>query len=572
MSAKRILGLLAIAAGLLVAIFGVWALFFAVRFTVAQPIVLLVGIALSPRSNAGMQTPLCEAETKAHMCRGLILVLLCVGALTVQSHVSARRGPAALTIDAQHPACRDVLSGGSTTAPFCSVTFAALQAQPGDVYTIRPGRYCEPFLRFGRHGTAAAPIVWQADGDVTLGRCVDLDDTTARPVTDLPDVWSLARPLEMGRSFAVFQTYFDPIVVDDPGNRSVFTMVDTDGPLRLGKDGGRPTLAQLTRYTGLARLNSTGSRLWIHPFGNRKPGVAMTDFVVATGRLNVEADHNHFYGFTFAYSTAVDFFGQYTQLHAVRFLAQPLLLRGRGGLINGLVSTHVIQRGETFQWHYSGQGAPLKIDGCYHRLFNLTLFHHWNASPSLEDACNTIVDGLRMFGSPNHATIPMGQHALGGNIIRNVVSYNSQDSMLIGDNGPNMVWEHITCPRCRLVLRKTNRAPKPVTIRNSIMDGINYDNDSQGTETPLDVCTYEADTVFENNLVTDRATFHHCANKTDYRIRDYIEKCRSGVLRGCMTMRNIRILQSPVNWTTVLKGGYWMPEKGDYWDVSLTDG
>lgn len=43
MSGKRILGLLSVVLGSLVALFGVWALFSAVRFTIAQPIVIAVG-------------------------------------------------------------------------------------------------------------------------------------------------------------------------------------------------------------------------------------------------------------------------------------------------------------------------------------------------------------------------------------------------------------------------------------------------------------------------------------------------------------------------------------------------
>ena len=43
MSGKRVLGLLSVLFGLLVALFGIWVLFSAVRFTMAQPIVIAVG-------------------------------------------------------------------------------------------------------------------------------------------------------------------------------------------------------------------------------------------------------------------------------------------------------------------------------------------------------------------------------------------------------------------------------------------------------------------------------------------------------------------------------------------------
>jgi hypothetical protein len=46
MSGKRILGMLAVAFGLLIVAFGVFALLNAIRFTIAQPLVLAVGLAL----------------------------------------------------------------------------------------------------------------------------------------------------------------------------------------------------------------------------------------------------------------------------------------------------------------------------------------------------------------------------------------------------------------------------------------------------------------------------------------------------------------------------------------------
>ncbi|HET6171091.1 MAG TPA: right-handed parallel beta-helix repeat-containing protein [Gaiellales bacterium] len=66
--------------------------------------------------------------------------------------------------------CSDSASAvvaGDASTPWCSLTPAMRLARPGDVVHIAAGTYASQF-RPSVSGTAAAPIVYQADGDVTI--------------------------------------------------------------------------------------------------------------------------------------------------------------------------------------------------------------------------------------------------------------------------------------------------------------------------------------------------------------------------------------------------------------------
>lgn len=85
MSSKRILGLLSVVFGALIAMLGVWALLSAPRFTIAQPIIALVGagfvalgvVALRSASSTPQQAPAAPTgSTSASSVGGVFAVLL----------------------------------------------------------------------------------------------------------------------------------------------------------------------------------------------------------------------------------------------------------------------------------------------------------------------------------------------------------------------------------------------------------------------------------------------------------------------------------------------------------------
>jgi parallel beta-helix repeat protein len=73
---------------------------------------------------------------------------------------------ATLYVDKANPSCTD--SGtGTQTQPFCTIGAANLKAVAGDTVLVKPGVYPEK-VTVAKSGTSSAPIVFTANGDVTL--------------------------------------------------------------------------------------------------------------------------------------------------------------------------------------------------------------------------------------------------------------------------------------------------------------------------------------------------------------------------------------------------------------------
>lgn len=459
-------------------------------------------------------------------------------------------------VDMQHAWCSDMPGSGSESFPFCTLAYVATIAKPGDLFLVHEGRYGHTPASFTKSGTATLPITYRAVGDVVIGGFLDLDDSQFQP-TATANIYTITDP----GGGKVFQTYFDDIRVDDPGNSSDFTMIDEDGPLALSAASSDAVLAQRE-----GTYRRTGGRLLVHPYSNYAPSAA--DLVVGygTNAYQVESNtkYNVFEGFRVAYTgLSLRVMGSNNTLRNVTFQAGPLQVRGSNNIIAGYTVSHVIERGETWQWHYSGTGTAVQVHGTGHQFTSGHVFHSWNAHVSTEGATNVVIDGLVTHGSPNHCGA-FGATGGGANTtVRNWAAYNCQDYFLVNDNGP-LTFEHMTVPG-GILLRKMNAHPSPITVRNSIFGGsINY-----GVYTgAIDVCTHESGTLLEGNVMPSNALIHHCADKTDYPVLEYIAKCESGALTGCMTIRDNQYV-SPNAWSSVIRDGMWIPSLGDAWDVSL---
>ena len=295
--------------------------------------------------------------------------------------------------------------------------------------SIHAGRYGEGPFNYVKDGTQAARITWKAvGGQVMLGHFFDLDDATATPVDGMPGVYALPyTPIAGKTSQGIFQTYFDPIVVDDasPGNATVFTMVDTDGPLRLK---GVASTADLV-HPGTARYEN--GRYLIHPYTNRTPGPTTTDFVLAfADGGQIEADWNVFEDFTVRYTGAYNALavtGRANVLRRIRYEGVPFLLQGSSNRTEDAFVAHVIDMGEKFTFDYSGAGTAVIVFGAGHTLLRTTAIHSWNANVQVERADKTLIDGAVMHGSPNHCGVGTVGATGDDNIFRNVVMWNCQD-------------------------------------------------------------------------------------------------------------------------------------------------
>ena len=204
-------------------------------------------------------------------------------------------------VDVKNPGCSNAPGFGSESKPYCTLRYVSTIAAPGDTFLVKSGRYGDGPETFRRSGTATAPITYRAVGDVVIGLFDDVRDELFQP-TSTAHVYTLpwTNPVTPRR---MHQTYFDPIVVDDPANPTIFTMKQEDGPLALSAVTDDTTLAA---QEGTWRYDATTARLYVHPYGHRRPSTAGTDIVVGLSGGALEVDggtqYNTFDGFRVPYA------------------------------------------------------------------------------------------------------------------------------------------------------------------------------------------------------------------------------------------------------------------------------
>jgi hypothetical protein len=502
--------------------------------------------------------------------QGLIyLALVLAGILLAVYLLVGRPAPVEAThyVNRAHPQCLDSAEGGTPERPYCTVRFAATtERSAGDVVAISAGRYGEGPFNFTKHG-----VTWKGVGSVTLGHFFDLDDTTAVPVEGLPDVYAIPYVVPDGKDSAgIFQTHYDPILVDDP-NQTAFTLVETDGPLRL-----KPVTNDAD-FTHQGTVRYVEGRYLIHPYTNTKPPAA--DFVIAfQGGLEVDADDNVFedltISFTGAYNTLVPM-GDDNVYRRLKFQVTPLSIKGNRFRSEDVSISHVLEQGDKFNFHDSGAGTAVMVSGAYHTLMRTTAFHSWNASISLERANNTLVDGAIMHGAPNHCGVGTVAATGWANTFRNFVAFNCQDylywSTNEGDAIGSLLVEHMTVMG-GITFQTMDHVPVngPITIRNAIFGGtINFAWKSDTYDPAM--CQYEPTMVIEHSVMASDATIHRCSDGKDYPLQTYMDQCATGTFTNCITFRDNRIIP-PTEWAKVIKGGNWYEHLGDMWDARLVEG
>jgi hypothetical protein len=485
--------------------------------------------------------------------------ILAFGVLT--GFLGTPAGAATYYVDVNNSQCSDTVGAGTQTRPFCSIRYSATIANPGDIFLISNGRYGHGG-NFTRSGTASAPITWRATGsNVSMGTFDDVRDEDF-VTTQYTNVYSIPWTRACCDEYRVTQTYFAPIVVDDP-NASNFTMRQEDGVLALHRVGDFTTL---TNVEGTWLYS--GGRIYVHTYGNRVPSTSGTDLVVGhivNGRFQVRPDtqYNIFDGLILNYAGGTStppfiVYGSNNRFLNLRFQSTTWALRGNNNYAENISVSHVIERGETWEWHYSGNGTALSIQGNNHVLKNIRVFHSWNAQIQTEGSNGVTVDGLRAYGSPNHCGLYHGARNL---ILRNWIAYNCQDYLWINESD-NFVIEHATLTGGIYVMAE--EAPMGgVTIRNSIMGGSwNFDPVRSRSIT----CEWERESVFENNIISANATIKHCTDNREYPIRDYITRCQNGQLSPCLTIRNNVFVS---DFRTVIRDGLWNESLGDTWDAHI---
>jgi hypothetical protein len=483
-----------------------------------------------------------------------IALAVAIGALLIQTPSGQS---AVYYVDVRNPGCSNADGFGSESRPYCTLNYASTIAKPGDTFLVKAGRYGDGPVRFVRSGTSTAPITYRAIGDAVIGSFEDVKDEDFKPA-GAPHVYVAAWTRKPFNPARVHQTSFDPIVVDDP-NQSIFTLKPEDGPLALSSVADDATLAA---QEGTWRYDAPSALLYVHPYGNRVPSTAGTDFVVALsgGALVVETpvQYNVLDGFRVTYTGAASSFqvlGKNNRFLNLRIQGQTWSLRGSDNHAQNITITHVIVRGRTWKWYDSGDGTAMAVIGPNHRLTNVHIYHNWNSSIGGDTAPGLIIDGLRAHGAPNHCNV------VGSDVtVRNAVLYNCQDYFYLHQTS-NVLIEHSVNPS-GISLQGISGPVGNVTVRNSILTGtFGYTSASKPEH-----CAWESNSLLENNVISSAATIERCADGRAYPITEYITNCQRGVFTGCMTIRNN---QTVSDFRTVIKDGMWTAALGDQWDVTL---
>ena len=418
-------------------------------------------------------------------------------------------------------ACRDAAGAGAEAdKEFCSLRYASTIVRAGDTVLVGSARDGSGPVEFTRGGTSTARVVYRSThpGGTTIGVFTDVRDEDFQ-ATETPGVFALAAaPVGF-----VWQTYYPGILVDDPDNASIYTMVDTDGPLQLAAADE----ATVARVEGTYRY--ANGTLFVHPYGNRIPSVNTTDFVIGRGRalnFTTSTHYTEFDSFNISYSGSAYTFQVNGTGHVFRNIKHQgvaLTWKGSSHQAHNISITHVHQRDASggWAWHYKGTGTAAKIAGANHRLTDTHIFHNWNSDISTETATGAIIDGARIHGSPNHC----GAGGTGNTIVRNVVLFQAQDYLWLVDTA-GMVLEHVVAAGDGIGLEAINRPLGPITVRNSILRGkFSFIRGLQSR------CTWEAGSLLENSIVHESAAVERCADNRWYPLRTTSPTARAGYSR-----------------------------------------
>jgi hypothetical protein len=391
--------------------------------------------------------------------------------------------------------CNDARSKSenTVTTPWCTVAKAAAAdvVTPGDTIYIQEGRYGQDF-NFAISGTEIAPITYKGLGRVVIGTFDDVADANFQPTFGLSNVYEMPYPRLKGYNDVGYQTYFDPILVDDDGvtNPAKFTVLEQDGPI---------TLVYVTSKTEVQRVEGSwyieSGKLYVHPYGNRIPSTAATDIVLGTTeglRHDVTANYNIFYDIGFGYNAmeAMRVTGQYN-----RFVNN-IGLRGISGshnYVENVTAANLFYRlpAGDYSWFESAEGWGFGVSGSDNTVKNAHVFHNFNNF--IVTGNNQMVSNVLVHGAPNHG---FETSKLINSKLMNIVGYNNQDIYYIRGGIQNVVYEGFTGQDGLTFEEGVNGKSNGMIFRNNIFNSCWIGEGGYGVQS----CEYEPTVTVENSI------------------------------------------------------------------------
>ena len=314
-------------------------------------------------------------------------------------------------VNRESPAASDT-NGGThpDTDPWLTIQHSLDVMVAGDSTIVYGGSYFERVVTT-QNGTEADPICLLANpGDtVYVNAADDLPDSAFTKTPGYTNIYQLIGFTD-GQ---VQQTHFSDIVVDDPGNRSYFVMVDEDGPIGL----------TTSNITSLSLLDSVeggylfvGDTLFVHPFDHSSPSDTATDLWLTWGTpaLRLQGQFIVMDGFRILHAQGSS--GAVTltpssyacEVRNLYVAGGSIISTGEANVISDTKVTHVNNRSsaDNWSWYTNNSGSGLALGGRRLRLQRVEVWHCWNGVSSGLDSL--VVDALVIHGCPNHAWLPSG--------------------------------------------------------------------------------------------------------------------------------------------------------------------
>jgi hypothetical protein len=467
--------------------------------------------------------------------------------------------------------------------PWCTMARAATLVEPGDSVFVQPGKYPHPFS-WTISGTANAPITWKALGDVIVGTWDDLDDSQATPVPGYPHVYKIPYYHAWQYNDLVYQTFFDPILVDDDNenNPSFFFLQEEDGPLLMANV---TSIAEVDRVEGSYFVNAAyetiAQEVYIHPYNHRVPSASATDVVVGITSWShgITGDYNIYDGFTFDYNSQNEMafcggeycinVGEHNRFLNIKGLKY---FGGNDNYAENISSANMFFRTQAGDYSFfdQGEGWGFVLGGERNTVKNVHVYHNFN-NFLLAGTDNKVI-GAHVHGAPNHGFENSDQT---NGYIANLQSYGVQDVFYLRGGIQNALYEGITVQGIIGFEEHENHGKNNgITFRNVIFDDCWIAEVGYGVQS----CEYEPTITIENSIffcdAGETLQIQHCVGPnmvTDltYSYEEYVTKCANHDLTNCMTLRNIQVITD--NYDQVVEGGRYQFHT-DSWDIHLPSG
>lgn len=483
-------------------------------------------------------------------------------------------------------ACSDgyTRAQNSVTQPWCTIARAHTGAAgekvaPGYTLYVQDGEYGEE-KNFTVTGTVGNPITYKALGNsVVMGVWSDVDDDAMTKTSGRTNIyetpWNVAfTGGDFPSRVTAYQTFYDDVVVDDPGNDSKFTFTQSNGPLP---------------YTYFASLDSVDTTegswtiisnvFYVHPFDERDPSDATTDIRVGYRGWSMSIETNISYlvfdGFKVRYAGASNFVAQGAN-NQFKNMWYNINVEARGSYNtwDNVSVTHTYSRNGTNDWwtNAGGSGFAFGDNVAYNHntLTNSDIFYNWN-NVSMGAGSDHTISNTKIHGSANHCMLPSKTTNA---TFQNLQVYNCQDDIFyLGGGVTGALYENITTFGDPL-FTETDGANGTITFRNVIFNGCTVDMGAPNVS-----CAFEGTTTIENSIFLcdpgQQITIEHCttpgsATGTNYTLANYLAACALGAGGGgidnCMTLSNLSLVTS--NYTNVITGGRFTPDT-DAWDYHI---